>query len=82
MDGKKLASPVNVLGDIYVCIPRMYEQAENYGHSTVREICFLCVHGILHLLGYDHSIDEEEKEMFRKQEEVLNEFEETKRNNN
>ena len=69
----------NVLGEIFVCIPRMREQAKEYGHSETREICFLCVHGLLHLLGYDHQTEEEEKIMFGRQEDVLNEFNETKR---
>lgn len=80
MDGKKLCSPVNVLGDIFVSIPKMKSQAEGYGHSETRELCFLCTHGLLHLLGYDHMTKEEEEVMFKKQEEVLNEFEETKKN--
>lgn len=59
------------LGEIYICIPRMLEQAELYGHSEVRELSFLTVHGILHLLGYDHMVKEEEKVMFSKQELIL-----------
>ena len=70
---------LNVLGEIFVCIPRMKEQAKEYGHSETREICFLCVHGLLHLLGYDHQTEDEEKVMFGRQEDVLNEFIETKR---
>lgn len=60
------------LGEIYICIPRMLEQAEMYGHSTVRELSFLTVHGILHLLGYDHMNKEDEEKMFSKQELILN----------
>ena len=63
-----------VLGDIYICIPRMIEQAKTYGHSEKRELSFLTVHGLLHLLGYDHTKSkEEEKVMFSLQEEILNE---------
>ena len=63
-----------VLGDIYICIPRMIEQAKAYGHSEKRELSFLTVHGLLHLLGYDHTKSkEEEKVMFSLQEEILNE---------
>lgn len=60
-----------VLGDIYVCIPRMMEQAKNYDHSEMRELSFLVVHGLLHLLGYDHMEKEDEKMMFQKQEDIL-----------
>lgn len=62
-----------VLGDIYICIPRMMEQAESYGHSIKRELSFLVVHGMLHLLGYDHMKKEEEQVMFALQELILNE---------
>ncbi len=63
-----------VLGDIYISIDKARSQAEEYGHSFKREICFLAVHGFLHLLGYDHvNSKEEEKVMFGLQEEILNE---------
>ena len=70
---------VRFLGEIYICIPRMIEQAKEYGHSEVRELAFLTVHGLLHLLGYDHMTEEDEKEMFALQEVILNEDERTKR---
>ena len=74
-DGDDFRNPeLRVLGDIYISIPVAYEQAEIYGHSRIREICFLATHGILHLLGYDHMNEEEEKVMFGKQEEVLSEY--------
>ena len=60
-----------VLGDIYISIDRAKQQAEEYGHSLLRELSFLAVHGFYHLLGYDHQTPEEEKVMFTKQEEVL-----------
>ena len=60
-----------VLGDIYVCIPRMKEQASSYGHSEKRELSFLVVHGLLHLLGYDHMVKEEEEVMFALQDKIL-----------
>lgn len=60
-----------LLGDIYISIDKCYSQAEEYGHSRVREICFLATHGILHLLGYDHMNEDDEKEMFGLQNELL-----------
>ena len=60
-----------LLGDIYICVDRMKEQALEYGHSLLREQGFLTVHGLLHLLGYDHMTKEEEEIMFRKQELIL-----------
>lgn len=63
-----------VLGDIYICVERMKKQAEEYGHSLLREQGFLTVHGLLHLLGYDHMTKEEEKIMFEKQEMILNAY--------
>ena len=69
-----IKSDVRVLGDIYISIDKVYEQAEEYGHSNLREICFLMIHGFLHLLGFDHMKEEEEKVMFSKQEEILNGF--------
>lgn len=62
-----------LLGDIYISIDKAKSQAVEYGHNLRREICFLAVHGFLHLLGYDHMIKEEEKIMFARQEEILNE---------
>ena len=62
---------IRILGDIYVCIPRMIDQAKEYGHSEKRELSFLIVHGLLHLLGYDHQTKEDEEIMFKKQELVL-----------
>ena len=70
---------VRFLGEIYICIPRMIEQAKEYGHGETRELAFLTVHGLLHLLGYDHMNEEDEKEMFALQEVILNEDERTKR---
>ena len=62
---------VRVLGDIYICIEKVHQQAKEYGHSFKRELTFLAVHGLLHLLGYDHMNKIDEEKMFKKQEEVL-----------
>lgn len=63
-----------VLGDVYISYDKVISQAKEYGHSKEREICFLGVHGLLHLLGYDHMNKEEEKEMFNLQKELLNSY--------
>ncbi|WP_430008454.1 rRNA maturation RNase YbeY [Metabacillus idriensis] len=63
-----------ILGDIIISVPRAAEQAEEYGHSFTRELGFLAVHGLLHLLGYDHMTEEDEKKMFGKQKEILDAY--------
>ena len=75
-DDKTMVIPdeIRLLGDIYISIDKAKEQAKEYGHSLERELCFLAVHGIYHLLGYDHEKEEEEEIMFKKQEEVLEEY--------
>ena len=60
------------LGDIFISIDQAKIQALDYGHTLEREIGFLAVHGYLHLLGYDHHTEAEEKEMFTLQEDILN----------
>ena len=62
------------IGDIVISIDQVKEQANTYNHSFKREIAFLTVHSILHLLGYTHETEEEEKEMFSRQEFILKEF--------
>jgi len=61
---------INMLGDIIISIERAMEQAEEYGHSLERELAFLTVHGMMHLLGYDH-IEEEDRLEMRKEEEYV-----------
>ncbi|MBZ4225268.1 rRNA maturation RNase YbeY [Bacillus wiedmannii] len=63
-----------MLGDLIISIPRAKEQAEEYRHSFDRELGFLALHGFLHLLGYDHMTEEDEKEMFGRQKEILEAF--------
>ena len=63
-----------VLGDIYICLDKAKSQAREYGHSFLREISFLTIHGLLHLLGYDHMNKSDEEVMFNLQEMILNEY--------
>ena len=63
-----------LLGDIYICDNKVFSQAEEYGHSVKRELSFLAVHGLLHLLGYDHMNEQDEKVMFNLQEEILDKY--------
>ena len=67
-------SPIRVLGDIYISIDKAKSQAEEYGHTLKRELCFLMTHGFLHLLGYDHMKKEDEEIMFPLQEKILEEY--------
>ena len=60
-----------VLGDIIISLERAWAQSQEYGHSMERELSFLTIHGMLHLLGYDHMEDEERLVMEKKQREVL-----------
>ena len=69
-----LEDEINSIGDVIICVDIAKEQAEDYNHSLDREIGFLAVHGFLHLLGYDHMTPEDEKEMFEKQDKILEEF--------
>ena len=71
-------SGLRVLGDIYICIEKMKEQAQEYVHSKMRELSFLTFHGLLHLLGYDHMEPVAEKIMFGKQDKILEELEITR----
>ncbi|MGF2617129.1 rRNA maturation RNase YbeY [Rossellomorea vietnamensis] len=60
-----------ILGDIIISVEKAKEQADEYGHSFSRELGFLALHGFLHLLGYDHMNEEDEKRMFGRQKEIL-----------
>lgn len=62
------------LGDIFISYDHACMQAKEYGHSIEREMCFLMTHGLLHLLGYDHMSEDDEKEMFALQKEILNQL--------
>ena len=62
------------LGDIMLCTERIFSQAQEYGHTVLREFAFLIAHSMLHLLGYDHMSKEEETEMFSLQEKILEEL--------
>ena len=70
-DSKHHEEPVeDVLGDIMVSIPKVIEQAEEYGHSVERELAYMIVHGFYHVMGYDH-IKEEDKVIMRPKEEYI-----------
>ncbi|MPM83389.1 Endoribonuclease YbeY [bioreactor metagenome] len=63
-----------VLGDMALSLERALEQSEEYGHSYLREVCYLVVHSILHLLGYDHMEEQDKIVMRKREEEILNRF--------
>lgn len=71
-EGEISLSADGYLGDIMICYKRAAEQAEEYGHSLERELSFLAVHGVLHLLGYDHMTEADESVMRGKQTAILN----------
>ena len=61
----------DILGDLIISIPKVKEQAIEYGHSFERELAYMCVHGFYHLMGYDHMVEEDKKEMRKKEDEIL-----------
>ena len=73
-DDKNFNPKELILGDVYISIDKAISQSIEYGHSLNRELCFLAVHGLLHLLGYDHMTEEDEKVMFGLQGEILDEM--------
>ena len=68
---KKENIVTDILGDVVISIPRVYEQAEEYNHSFERELSYMVVHGFYHIMGYDHMEEEEKKIMRQKEENVL-----------
>lgn len=70
-EGEISLSADGYLGDIMICYERAKEQAVTYGHSLMRELSFLAVHGVLHLLGYDHMTEKDERVMREKQTAIL-----------
>lgn len=73
-DFEDIKTEYRMLGDIYISIDKARGQALDYNHSLLRELGFLSIHGLLHLLGYDHIEEDEEKIMFSKQKEILDSY--------
>lgn len=71
-EGYEIAAiPDKYLGDIAISLEKAEAQAQEYGHSFLRELSFLAVHGTLHILGYDHMCEEDRQKMFARQDEIL-----------
>lgn len=64
----------DLLGDIYISVERAYEQSERFGHSFERELCYLAIHGLLHLMGYDHQTPEDTAKMREAEEQIMEQF--------
>lgn len=77
-DVLSFAMDTEYLGDIVISMDKVLEQAEKYGHSVERELAFLTVHGLLHLLGYDHQVASDQLRMRQREEEILNQLEITR----
>jgi len=71
LDEMEKMTSIREIGDIIISYEKAVEQANEYGHSLNREMCFLFTHGVLHLLGYDHMNEKDEKEMFGLQKKIL-----------
>ncbi|MBF0987236.1 MAG: rRNA maturation RNase YbeY [Clostridiales bacterium] len=74
LEDVEFKTPFRILGDIYNSYEKVKEQALKYEHSEKRELYFLATHGLLHLLGYDHMNEKEEKIMFDLQKELLDKY--------
>lgn len=74
MDDEEDPEGVIMLGDVILSTEKIIEQAEYYGHSLEREMIYLTVHSMLHLLGYDHMTDDEKEEMRNREKEVMKEL--------
>ena len=70
----------DILGEMVICIPKVEEQAEEYGHSFERELSYMVVHSFYHLMGYDHMEEEPKKEMRQKEEYILKQLGITREN--
>ena len=73
-DDYEMMEDDNELGDIFINVQAIVDQASEYGHSMRREVCFLFTHGLLHLLGYDNMCEEDEKKMFALQDVILDDI--------
>ena len=73
-DDKTFNPEIRILGDVYISIEKAKSQSIEYNHSLLRELSFLAVHGMLHLLGYDHMNKDDEEVMFKLQDDILNEM--------
>ena len=69
--GSELDMPITPLGDVVINLEKIKEQAEEFGHSEMRELSYLTVHSLLHLLGFDHIADEDRKDMREKEKKIM-----------